>query len=141
MRCVSSLWALALALSLAACKCDGERRNTAEGAAKPLPFEVRSAGPPSSAVARVGCAPGKHRCVGENLEMCDPSAGGWTRVNVCQTAAHCNGKLQQCLVDPCVLGEWQCNGADLEQCHGNGWERVQSCASASACDEAAGACK
>ena len=134
--------AVAAAAALLSVGCDREGREPPQGAAKPLPFEVQSAAPAQSFPARaLGCIPGKHRCVVENLEMCDPKAGGWTRVNACQTAAHCNAKLQQCLVDACVLGEWQCNGADLEQCHGNGWERVQSCKSAVACNEASGSCR
>lgn len=143
MRC----WASAV-LVLALAACDREGREPSRGAARPLSFESTgdaTALPVSDAkvarVAPVGCMPGAHRCVQEKLEACDPRQGGWVQVNVCQTAAHCNGKLKQCLVDPCILGEHQCDGALLQQCHANGWTTVRNCGSAETCDADNGSCR
>jgi hypothetical protein len=96
---------------------------------------------PAAGGRPLSCVPGIHRCAGDKLEACDAAAGGFVQVNVCQTAAHCNAKLKQCLVDPCILGEHQCHGADLEQCHANGWTRVKQCDSAEACDAERGQCR
>lgn len=145
MRFGSSASAL-VALLVAAC--EGGSRPPSEGAAKPLRLGSATAPLPATAsdAARAaqpksgGCVPGTHRCVGNALEECDASSGGFVRVNVCQTSAHCNAKLKQCLVDPCILGEWQCHGADLEQCHANGWTRERQCDSAAACDAVRGRC-
>jgi hypothetical protein len=129
---------LALALALAGCEKTGHDDGNA--VARPLTFEPRDAAP-AGRLAAVGCLPGKHRCVGERLEACDPAHGGWTEVNVCQSAAHCNGMMKQCLVDPCVLGEHQCDGAVLQQCHANGWEDVRNCGTLEKCDAQNGACR
>jgi hypothetical protein len=141
-------WVRELSLTLAGVTlagCDREGRAPTEGVARPLLVGSATAAPPPAdpnapIPPGLGCVPGAHRCVQERLEACEPKAGGFTRVNVCQTSAHCNAKLRQCLVDPCILGEHQCHGADLEQCHGNGWQRVRQCDSPEACDAEAGRC-
>src|SRR5262245_2253323 len=86
---------------------EAEPERTARGAAQSFPHPVTSVDP--RVVARIGCTPGKYRCIAERLEMCDPEQG-WARANTCQTSAHCNAAAGQCLVDPCILGEHQCNG-------------------------------
>ena len=134
-----------LAWLIAGCECEG--RPPTEGVAKPLRLgsstALGSAPVPDAGAVRprsAGCVPGAPRCVGNELEECEGSAGGFVRVNICQTSAHCNAKLKQCLVDPCILGEYQCHGADLEQCHANGWTRARQCDSAAACDAERGRC-
>lgn len=144
MRCGSELL-LPLA-ALVALGCERESRAPSEGVAKPLvlaPASAATAAAEAGAPAPpgLGCVPGTHRCAGDKLEACEVSAGGFVQVNVCQTAAHCNAKLGQCLVDPCILGEHQCHGAALEQCHANGWTRVRQCDSPQACDAENGACR
>lgn len=134
-------YACELALAVLLLSCERESRAPNEGAAKPLVLGSAPAGPTSSGPPRLsaaGCVLGAHRCVGDKLEACEER--GFVQVNVCQTAAHCNGKLRQCLVDPCILGEHQCNGSDLEQCHANGWTRVSQCDSPAACDAERGRC-
>jgi hypothetical protein len=127
---------------LLAVACDRPEKAPSEGAARPLPFESGSAVVLSDAAPRpgLGCEPGRHRCSGEKLEACDPLRG-WIQVNVCQTAAHCNGKLRQCLVDACVLGEHQCDGRFLQQCQANGWTTVRECARDDECDAEHGICR
>ena len=83
-----------------------------------------------------GCA-----VCGEKLELCDVEQNGWARANVCQTRAHCNAALGQCLVDPCILGEHQCNGQKLEECHANGWQASQDCGKPEKCNAAAARCE
>ncbi|MFO0568621.1 MAG: hypothetical protein U0263_23365 [Polyangiaceae bacterium] len=128
-----------LVLCFAALACEVKDRPPGEGVARPLVLGSADASqrPPRPGL---GCVPGVHRCVGEKLEACDPQ-DGFVQVNVCQTAAHCNAKLRQCLVDPCILGEHQCNGAVLEQCHANGWTVVARCDSEAACDAEKGSCR
>ncbi len=140
MRCFELVVCSLLALS--ACQRERRERDDSSSGAVAAPLKLPRADAGAAFAPRnLGCTPGKHRCVGENLEACDPEQGGWTRVNVCQTAAHCNGALQQCLVDPCVLGEYQCDGPVLQQCHANGWEDVQNCGSREKCDATNGACR
>jgi hypothetical protein len=115
-----------------------EPERTARGAAQRFPRGVPSHDP--AVAARIGCVPGTYRCVSDKLEVCDVEQSGWARANVCQTSAHCNAALGQCLVDPCVLGEHQCNGAVLEQCHGNGWTRANDCGTPEKCNANAGRC-
>ena len=125
--------------------CERPERERPKGAAAPLPFETASS--PSSAetgrpaTRAAGCASGAHRCEGEKLFACEPAQGGWAQVNLCQSAAHCNAKLGQCLVDPCVLGDHQCNGARLEQCQANGWTLLRDCGSPATCDAENGTCR
>jgi hypothetical protein len=140
MRSREALAFLLLALTCASC--DRSDPPSRGGAAKPLPFERASGATLRDAAPRpgLGCEPGKHRCVGEKLEACDP-ARGWVQVNVCQTAAHCNGKLKMCLVDACVLGEHQCDGRFLQQCSANGWTNVRDCAHEEQCDAEHGRCR
>jgi hypothetical protein len=90
-------------------------------------------------MGRAGCAVGIHRCRGEKLESCDEEQG-FVEVNTCQSAAHCNAALQQCLVDPCILGEKQCNGRALEQCNANGWRVVEDCKKPELCNQSEGKC-
>ncbi|MBK9000214.1 MAG: hypothetical protein IPM35_31235 [Myxococcales bacterium] len=134
---------LGLILLLGALGCERERPAPTEGAARPLVLgsASASAAPARTAPPGMSCVPGTHRCAGDKLESCDASARGFVQVNVCQTAAHCNAKLGQCLVDPCILGEHQCHGADLEQCHANGWTRVRQCDSQEACNAERGRCE
>jgi hypothetical protein len=98
---------------------------------------------PPSALTRMGkkgCFVGMHRCTGEKLEACDDERG-FVPVNTCMSAAHCNAALQQCLVDPCILGEKQCNGRWLEQCNANGWRQIEDCKQAAACNATLGKCE
>jgi hypothetical protein len=137
MRCVSRSLPLLL---LAAVSCEKGGHEDPNAVASPLRFDTPDAATDARFPA-VGCVPGKHRCVGEKLEACDPAHGGWTQVNVCQSAAHCNGMMKQCLVDPCVLGEYQCDGPVLQRCSANGWSDVRTCPSAAACDATNGTCR
>lgn len=135
---LSALWAVD-------CTCEPEGRGPSAGVARPLVFASASAAAGNSTAEPIrgplGCEPGRHRCVGEKLEACDPAHGGWTQVNVCQTQAHCNAKLKQCLVDPCILGEYQCHGRELEQCDSNGWAVRRTCYPPERCDPEAGRCR
>lgn len=126
--------------------CDRPEREPPRGAAAPLPFETAARASSAPAAEERGsrgasCPSGAHRCEAEKLVACDPAQGGWVQVNVCQSAAHCNAKLGQCLVDPCVLGEHQCAGAKLEQCQANGWTVVRDCGSPADCDAESGNCR
>jgi len=117
---------------------EAEPERTARGAAQSFPRAVTSVDP--KVAARIGCTPGTYRCVSEKLETCDAEQGGWARANICQTSAHCNAAAGQCLVDPCILGEHQCNGKLLEQCHGNGWQTAQDCGRPEKCNANAARC-
>lgn len=98
--------------------------------------------PPSALtrMGRAGCFVGIHRCSGEKLEICDEEKG-FVQVNTCQSSSHCNAALQQCLVDPCILGEKQCNGRYLEQCNANGWRQLEDCKKAESCNASLGKCE
>jgi hypothetical protein len=116
---------------------EAEPERTARGAAQSFPRAVTSVDP--RVAARLGCTPGTYRCLAEKLEMCDPEQG-WAQANVCQTSAHCNAAAGQCLVDPCILGEHQCNGKTLEECHANGWQASQDCGKPEKCNASAARC-
>jgi hypothetical protein len=130
-------WVLPLCVvSLFACDRESSRGNASEKAAPFVPAQ-----PPSAFTkkGRAGCLIGRHRCSGELLEACD-DIQGWQRVNTCMSAAHCNAALQQCLVDPCILGEKQCNGSWLEECQANGWRSIEDCKQPDRCNAQSGKC-
>lgn len=131
--------AVALAGCVLVLGCDRESQMGSSNKAA-APFVP--AAPPSAftRMGRAGCAVGIHRCSGEKLERCDEEKG-FVQVNTCLSAAHCNAALQQCLVDPCILGEKQCNGRLLEQCNANGWRQLEDCKKPESCNGTLGKCE
>lgn len=81
------------------------------------------------------CAPGQQRCVEGNLQRCDEELTGWSDVEACVTAAHCDPRQSQCLSAPCAPGQQRCNGDQLEACADDqlGWVGLEQCASAALC--------
>lgn len=133
MRATFALWA---SLVLVAC----DRESPSGSTEKAAPFVPAT--PPSALtrMGRAGCLVGIHRCRGEKLEACDEQ-NGFVHVNTCLSSSHCNAALQQCLVDPCILGEKQCNGRFLEECNANGWHQLEDCKKAESCNAAVGKCE
>ncbi len=123
---------------LVAASCDRPHASRNDSA-KAAPFVPPAAPGAPARIGKGGCAVGTHRCSGEKLEACDQDKG-WIEVNVCMSAAHCNAAMQQCLVDPCVLGETQCDGRKLQQCNANGWKDIQDCKKPELCDGLGGKC-
>lgn len=82
------------------------------------------------------CASGAIRCIGSNLERCNPSRTGWDAVAVCATSALClASSATGCAAPACSIGDVRCVGAGLERCNvgRTGWESVATCLSPELC--------
>ncbi len=85
------------------------------------------------------CAAGQQRCLDGSLQRCDEELSGWTELEQCVTAAHCDPRQSECLGAPCEPGQQRCNGEQLEACSDDqlGWVALEQCASAALCQSGA----
>jgi hypothetical protein len=84
-----------------------------------------------------GCSsPGAFRCTNAGvLERCPDDLTAWTSVSACASAAHCDAVAGICTAEPCLAGQYQCNGATLEVCNADRTARVtvDTCESEALC--------
>lgn len=107
--------------------CDADRANAA-----------RAAGQPAHCVAPT-CRAGEFRCENGVLSACDTGLSGFTPKQTCTPPEHCNVKTGTC--HSCTPGEHACSGGELLRCTPAGaWTLVETCASVSLCNAAAGRC-
>lgn len=84
-----------------------------------------------------GCSsPGGFRCSETGLlEVCRDDLTAWEPVAACDSAAQCDASTGTCMAEPCMAGEYQCNGATLEVCNADrtGRDVVATCLSEGLC--------
>lgn len=86
-----------------------------------------------------GCQPGTYQCNADRLEQCKQDGTGYQVVKTCASAAYCNATKRDCV--PCLEGEFQCSGVNLQKCNANQtWATQAVCASAALCNAKGGAC-
>lgn len=90
------------------------------------------------------CSVGEFRCRGAQLERCNEGQTGFTALDQCASALHCNASRGRCTDAPCdaTAREAQCNGPVLEEClpGRSEWSLLDTCATHGLCDAAARAC-
>jgi len=80
----------------------------------------------------VACKPNAFRCTGPELETCASDRRGYTHVETCSDANHCDPTAGGCRA--CLAGEWACNDAKLESCSPVGeWVTGGDCGSSTLC--------
>lgn len=97
---------------------------------------------------RPTCAPGTFRCTGPALQLCDAEERSYRTVRVCSSAELCCDTPERCAEAPgcqapaCLPGEFRCVGAALERCNPGqtGFETIDRCGSALACNASLGRC-
>jgi hypothetical protein len=87
-----------------------------------------------------GCAPGRHRCVGNQLFLCGVNRTGYIEpVATCETARHCDANLGRCSAEPCIVGQRQCSGDEYQECAAvGGWQLLERCDDGAPCDPQTG---
>jgi hypothetical protein len=86
-----------------------------------------------------GCTPGRYRCDGATLMLCNTNRTGYlTEIARCDSARQCNASAGRCTLAPCVVGDRQCSGDEYQVCTSTGWELLETCGSGAPCDAASG---
>jgi hypothetical protein len=86
-----------------------------------------------------GCAPGRYRCMGNALSLCNVNRTGYLEpIATCESARHCDANLGRCSVEPCIEGQRQCSGDEYQECTPGGWRLVALCDSGAPCDPQTG---
>lgn len=86
-----------------------------------------------------GCAPGRYRCLGNQLSLCNVNRTGYLEpVAACTTARHCDANLGRCSTEPCIPGQRQCSGDEYQECAAGGWQVLQRCDEGGPCDPQTG---
>ncbi len=90
------------------------------------------------------CSAGERRCRGALLEGCNEGQTGFTPLDECASALHCNASRGRCTDQPCdaAAREAQCNGPNLEEClpGRSEWSLIDTCATQGLCDATARSC-
>lgn len=88
----------------------------------------------------VGRSPGAHFCEGSTRISCSDTLTDATS-ETCTSSAHCQASTgAECA--PCVEGEYNCAGNQLEGCadDGTGWATIETCGATAPCNADVGAC-
>jgi hypothetical protein len=107
---------------------------------EPLMGDPRAAAMTTDQLSKLGCsppdcAPGRYRCVGNQLFLCGVNRTGYLELSaVCESARQCDANLGRCLDQPCIEGQRQCSGDEYQECTAGGWRLLELCASGAPCD-------
>ena len=86
------------------------------------------------------CAPDSWSCDGATLRHCAFDRAGWDSMTQnCESSDLCSARRGTC--GACEPDEVECNGAELRRCTADGWETLETCASAGLCDQVTGSCR
>lgn len=88
------------------------------------------------------CAANQNRCVGDELQICNPVGDGWEHVKDCAPGS-CKTGANSCPSIACRPEDFRCtDGGVLERCSAaqTGWEEVKACV-AGTCDATKKACE
>ncbi|MEY2932273.1 MAG: hypothetical protein RL033_3022 [Pseudomonadota bacterium] len=82
-----------------------------------------------------GCTPGKFRCDGSRLLLCNADRTAYnTLVQDCGSAGRCNASLGTCTAQECTVGTTQCSGNEYQVCTAERtWQRQEICSGGAQC--------